>query len=317
MAGAAASNGDDINFQLFHEVKKKMSSSECIRELLAAGANPFFVPYHSQIEEENGEEVKNFSDDCAVFAAVRANKVELVKLLLHFDGKRFRERSFLEKFQLYAMLCETCEFNILHGEMIHVLLEYGVWVNDPDFNFCADELKEIARRTLYYGNCSPYSSCMNVHARNFFGEEQDGTVDYLEFCFVLRSLIQFGMRFKITDFVSINYYLCEDSDLRICDLTTPTPENYFKTFPYRPLKGGKTFGFMRLVDEKTRIISFPAVSWTPDVHVLEIGHPHPVPELEQIREVLMCLRRSQPGLNWRLRHLLFEFIWGSMFNVFF
>lgn len=189
MAGTAAVNGDDINFQLFCEVEKKTSSIEHVGELLLAGANPFFVPYPSQIREENGAgtvnspflptageytplyldpEVKNYANDCAVSLAVRENNVELVKLLLHFDGKLFRERSLLEKFQLYAMLCETCEFNILNVEMIRVLLEYGVWVNDPNFNYRTDELKDVTRRTLYYGCCSPYSSCMYVHVQNFF-----------------------------------------------------------------------------------------------------------------------------------------------------
>lgn len=291
----------DVHGNLLRAIIHGMSH-EVITHLLVSGADPFHVcipAYDEKYRDKNGNylyvgrrkditrEASRIVGDCALKQAVLRMNFDLFKLLLLFDGKRYKDRTVKQKLTLCSILPNI----IVHSKFateddMQFLLEYDIRPEvraETFFAYCDDDDFETL---LLKGKCQTSWS------RGIFSSDCGDSF------YTIYHMISFGRHL-------MNRYNCrliselmfKNKEFRHARYTF-TRENYPRGFSMDSVK-------------------FPVHYWTPEVHSLELLNEQPNLGLKKIREVLLCLHRSHPEVHWDVQNLLFEFIWGSMFNVFF
>lgn len=311
--------------KLMLAVMRGYERRENVIKLLKLGADPFHVFYPQWEIDRHGKLAKkrysvlNFEEDeipvghSALSTALSIKNFELFELLLHFNCKTFTELPVSRKTALFLLLIEANYGK--NDDYVRLLLEYGVWPNVPSRNdllsLGSDDLAlfkaEMAQRT-------PLESALSSAHTPYFSHSQFNNVYFL---------IKFGA--KITTEKELGQVLrlfhlasCREHANVLFMLEVIRRE----TFPVSLLAAKCWVSFSEGVFGIDRNLSFavvklPVLRWTPDVHALELLHDHPLLVLKTIREVLLCMHRAQREVHWDVQKLLFEFIWGSMFNVFF
>lgn len=308
MATTTSPFDDELNKCLFANAENPISLKK-VTKLLKKGANPF----------------KTYGNECALAYAARDGRKDLVEEMVCFDGITFQDRTIQQKIQLYLMLCTACGNEDI--DIARFLLEYGVWprfvAHECELIFDETEMEELMAARKKHK--SPLYKAMAARsldvvylllqfgARFVYSSEYEMvSTMFLSRCFSDDRNVLFmleTMRRKHPAHITNEFFVRQITDLRKCE---------FDMF-LEPNNGIIRLTALGLTTPENRAITikFPPFTWTPDVHALELVHPHPLLILKTIREVLMCLRHSRPEIHWDLQKLLFEFIWGSMFNVFF
>lgn len=312
--------------KLMIAVMRGYERRENVIKLLKLGADPYHVFYPVWEIDRHGNpakkrySVRNFEEDeipighsaLSVVCSL-VNNFEFFKLLLHFNCKTFAELPMSRKTALFLILVDANSYK--NSDYVRLLLEYGVWPNAPSRNdllsLGSDDFAlfeaEMAQRT-------PLVSALHSAHTPYFSHSQFNNLYWL---------IKFGARItteKELEQVLRLFHLasCREHVNVLFMLEVIRRE----TFPVSPLAAKCWVSFSEGVFGIDRNLSFavvklPVLRWTPDVHALELLHDHPLLVLKTIREVLMCICRTHREVHWDLQKLLFEFVWGSMFNVFF